>query len=825
MNSNNIGNGNTNDDIDFTKLSLDERLHHKSWKGRLSGYKDLIKIFNKAIDENDPELRKYWNNPSEFDAFILDANVVAQEQAVLALDALITTMKPLTSDLGTKSQKLLSVWIPSLVEKGLGSSRQHTKDAALRCILALCSLDRSIEDTVDLCLPFLEKKLPRLLSSTLNAIVHLCRTYGFSGIDNSLGFINRILEPVHKLASHADRMVRAESMAVIVAIFRIIHNNKDYMKFLQDFINDNLKSIQQRDLAKMFEKETAVLQSGEAPQYTLFEENVRDNQRAAASTTQSNNLDGDGDTIMMDDGTSAAALSLGRDEFQQEDVDPLSLLPAQTILDKLPEDFYNRARSTKWKDRVDALEELYEPVLMKIKKVDPKDDYTNLLTVYATIITKDVNLQAVTLATESLIQIFSKMEKGALDKSYATLVFSPLLLRTKEKKVTAIEPIRNCIKLICGVYNPLSIANEDMLLDILTSMKHKIPQIRLESTSILTHLLQTMKQIDKKALLKKLNQDGDQDAILPIVLKIVNDTHPAMRNVGFECMATLIKLLGERYFMDALEHLDNIKKGKIMELVETLPSFGNSDQPQVIPSKRGPPQRVPSASAVSPLKRSNVSNKRDDTSFRNIKLTKREQSDPKQITTSVPNTTERRTVPPSNTSAQGPLVQSLKKDNSLLQQERDEMLSKMATLQKEKEAMETDNRNLREEKTFLQNEMAKKDETIRKQLNEVTSLNTRINDLEAEVIKLRDGRDNERNSRKLSDVSSSDDIRKRVDSLRLNSGVDSTSSPNLNLNIGPNNALDSNKFSNNDNEESWKRAAEVTRMLKARIEKMRARNK
>ncbi|GMM59057.1 Stu2 protein [Maudiozyma humilis] len=824
MSSSNIGNGSSSDDIDFTKLSLEERLHHKSWKGRLIGYKELINIFNKAIDENDPELRKYWNDPSEFDAFILDANVVAQEQAVLALDALITTMKPLTNDLGPRSHKLLSVWIPSLVEKGLGSSRQHTKDTALRCILTLCSLDRSIETTVELCLPFLEKKLPRLLSSTLNAIVQLCRTYGFSGINKSLEFVNRILEAVHKLASHADRMVRAESMAVIVALFSIIHNNQDYMKFLQDFINDNLKPIQQKDLAKMFEKETAQLQSGDIIQYTLFEETVRANQEAAASTAQSNHLDGDGDTIMMDDGMSGAALSLGRNELQQEDIDPLSLLPAQTILDKLPEDFYNRARSTKWKDRVEALEELHDAVLVKIKKVDSKGDYTNLLTVYANILTKDVNLQAVTLATESIQQIFSKMEKGTLNKSYVTLVFNPLLLRTKEKKATAIEPIRNCIKMICNVFSPLSSSNDDMLVDILTAMKHKIPQIRLESTSILTYLLQNTKQLDKKTLLKKLNQEGDQDAILPIVLKIVNDMQPAMRNVGFECMATLIKILGERYFMDALEHLDNIKKGKIMELVQSLPTFNTVEQAQVIPSKRGPPQRVPSASAVSPIKRSNISNKRDDTSFRNIKLTKQEHSDPKQVANSARISLDTR-APASTTATQNSLLNSIKKDNALLKQERDELLAKLSVFQREKEALTAENKTLQEEKVFIENEMTNKDQTIRKQLNEITSLNSRINDLEKDVIKLRDDKENPSQGRKLSNASSSDDIRRRVDSLRLNSSLEPASSPNLNLNIGSNRTLDNNKVISNDNEESWKRAAEVTRMLKERIEKMRARNR
>ena len=65
--------------------------------------------------------------------------------------------------------------------------------------------------------------------------------------------------------------------------------------------------------------------------------------------------------------------------------------------------------------------------------------------------------------------------------------------------------------------------------------------------------------------------------------------------------------------------------------------------------------------------------------------------------------------------------------------------------------------------------------------------------------------------------SSDDELPKRVNSLRINSRASTLSSSDQ--------QLFSRQFSGRDDEESWKRAAEVTRKLKERIETMKARNR
>ena len=67
---------------DFTQLSLSERLSHKNWKARVSGYEALIKIFQNTASDSDPAFKPYLNNPDTLKHFVTDTNAVAQEKGV-----------------------------------------------------------------------------------------------------------------------------------------------------------------------------------------------------------------------------------------------------------------------------------------------------------------------------------------------------------------------------------------------------------------------------------------------------------------------------------------------------------------------------------------------------------------------------------------------------------------------------------------------------------------------------------------------------------------------------------------------------------------------
>jgi len=70
---------------DFSSLPLPDRFAHKNWKVRKEGYEAAAKIFDKAQDENDPDVRQFIQDPSLWKAAVADSNVAAQQEALSSL--------------------------------------------------------------------------------------------------------------------------------------------------------------------------------------------------------------------------------------------------------------------------------------------------------------------------------------------------------------------------------------------------------------------------------------------------------------------------------------------------------------------------------------------------------------------------------------------------------------------------------------------------------------------------------------------------------------------------------------------------------------------
>nr|6MZE_E Chain E, Protein Stu2p/Alp14p [Lachancea kluyveri NRRL Y-12651]6MZE_L Chain L, Protein Stu2p/Alp14p [Lachancea kluyveri NRRL Y-12651]6MZE_S Chain S, Protein Stu2p/Alp14p [Lachancea kluyveri NRRL Y-12651]6MZE_Z Chain Z, Protein Stu2p/Alp14p [Lachancea kluyveri NRRL Y-12651] len=519
------------DDVDFTTLPLEQRASHKVWKARLNAYQELNNLFTKSSVISPPnDVANYWLDPELFASYIVDSNVVAQENAIIALHTLLEYISQVPN---VSTSKLRLQWIPPLVEKGLSSSRAATKAKATDCIMLLTQSDTSIQQTVNLMLPSLSNKLPRLVSSCVKCLATIIEEFGFINVSDINILLSEILEPLPKLSSHADRNVRSETMNLILQIYKWFGK-----ELLQELLLEKLKPIQQRDLSRMFEKYEGTIPPKQQPR--LFQWAVP----AQSDNNSTLQTDKDGDTLMGNA------------------VDPFELLPPSVILDKFPADFQTRISSTKWKDRVEALEEIHNNVLKPVKKLAHKNqDYSDYLRVLANVIQKDANVQAVTIAANS-VQLLCNSLRSNFTRSYGAIVLVPLLERTKEKKPSVNEAICSALDAVatyCGF--------DDCLEETLNYMKHKTPQVRIECTKFLTRMLQGWKSdgpLQNQLLFKLLPE------VTTAVLKIVNDTQPTTRNTGFECFATLMKLVGERELADPLEKLDNLKKKKIYEYYEKV---------------------------------------------------------------------------------------------------------------------------------------------------------------------------------------------------------------------------------------------------------------
>lgn len=807
---------------DYSHLSLDDRLNHKLWKVRLNAYKELNDNFITYPNDNSNDI--YWNDPNLFNKFILDSNVVSQEQAILALNSFLNnnTKSIISKTSNSTINNQLSLWLPSLAEKGLTSTRSITKDNSQICILKLISFDNSILDSIELLLPLLIKKLPKLLVSTLFIINKIILSFNFININGNLfnDLLVKLIENLPKLASHADKNVRLQSMTLIATIYQNnLIETHNYKILLQELLIEKLKPIQQRDLEKLISSNN----KNDDNEILKFQWQIKE--EAIDNNNKDSNIkvDEDGDTIM------------GMEEIVQpiekNDFNPSALLPEQTILDKLPENFNERINSNIWKDRVEVLQELYDTTLISIKKLKSNNqDYSTLLTTLSHIVNKDANVQAVTIASQSIQIILEKLQLTNLPKNYITIVFMPLLERTKEKKPSVIDSIKKTLITIVKFFNPIDLNNEDLLQDILKFMNNKIPQTKFEVTSLFDHiLLQNFNNPKaKKILLNYINNDE----LIQSMIKIVNDTQPNIRNIGFESFAHLIKIMGNQPAInESLDKIDKMKKKKVMDLVQKLPSpemkaningssttsTNNNNKQSVLPAKRGP---------SSPLKKSNNKISTTPPKSRGL-LTSRSLVMPKANENKIqsPKLQKSQVM---DTKSQNEL-DHLRLEKQIWEKDMHDLKNKTNSIINEKNQLFTENESLKKQLKLSQTQYHDINLQLRSKDLQLNKLQDKVKQLEEQgsnnhfsrppsahiennnLISTRSSTFNSNIDHKRSNVlssdsklerrqsASSDDLPNRVNSLQLNTNINDTFL----------------------NEESWKRAARVTALLKERIEKMR----
>ena len=126
---------------DFSSLSISERLNHKNWKARVSGYESLIKTFQTTASDSDPAFKPYVSNTDLLKKIVTDPNAVAQEKGV---ECIVTLIK----FAGETASKTRDTVVPALVDKCLGSTRAGTKNQAIELILQYVEVENSAAGVV-----------------------------------------------------------------------------------------------------------------------------------------------------------------------------------------------------------------------------------------------------------------------------------------------------------------------------------------------------------------------------------------------------------------------------------------------------------------------------------------------------------------------------------------------------------------------------------------------------------------------------------------------------------------------------------------------------
>ncbi len=217
-------------------------------------------------------------------------------------------------------------------------------------------------------------------------------------------------------------------------------------------------------------------------------------------------------------------------------------------LAKVPKDLQERLASSKWKDRKEALDELFTAVnVPKIKD----GDYGEVVRSLAKCM-KDAHI-AVVMEAASCVEVIAKGLKKSFAK-YRSTIMAPMMERFKEKKQSVADALGAGLDAVFASTN-LS----DCLEETLEFLKHKNPQVKLESVRFLIRCLRSTRDVPSKAEVK---------LIADAATKLLTESSEVLRSAAAEVLGTLMKILGERAMGPYLEGLDEIRKTKIREFCD-----------------------------------------------------------------------------------------------------------------------------------------------------------------------------------------------------------------------------------------------------------------
>ncbi|OJJ49142.1 hypothetical protein ASPZODRAFT_91455 [Penicilliopsis zonata CBS 506.65] len=498
---------------DFSSLPLPDRFTHKNWKVRKEGYEDANKQFEKTPDESDPVFSPFLQDPALWKGAVADSNVAAQQEGLASYCSFLK-YGGAQACVRTRGST-----IAAIVEKGLPSTRPAAKASALEALLLCIELDKS-EPVIEEMLPALSHKLAKVIAPALAALKGIFHNYGAKLVDPK-----PVLKALPKVFGHADKNVRAEAQNLTVELYRWL---KDAMKPV--FWGD-LKPVQQQDLEKLFE---AVKQEPPPKQerFTRAQQEAMAEASAAPGGEEEEGLAGE--EYVEDDGGEMDAFDLA---------EPVDVMP------KVPKDFHEQLASSKWKDRKEALDALYNAFNVPRIKEGPFDEIVKGLAKSM----KDANVAVVTVAANCVDLLAKGLRKGF--GKYRSLIMSPILERLKEKKQSVADALGQALD---GVFSSTDLS--ECLEETLEFLKHKNPQVKQETVKFLIRCLRTTRDVPSKAEVK---------SIADAATKLLTESSEVVRSGAAEILGTLMKIMGERAMNPYLDGLDDIRKAKIKEYFDT----------------------------------------------------------------------------------------------------------------------------------------------------------------------------------------------------------------------------------------------------------------
>ncbi|KIR73278.1 microtubule Associated protein [Cryptococcus deuterogattii CA1014] len=549
-------NGDPPAEEDFSQIPLVERSQHKNWKARLSAYNDVISGSAKTASDTDPFFQPFVNDGALLKKWCLDANAVAQEKGIEAVLAIVQYS-------GESSARLRPEVAPAIVEKALGSARAGTKRKGMDLCAMFVEVENGGEGVMNDVLEGLGAKLPKAVAGAVTCLKETVESFGVPTMGNT----KPLLKSLPKIFGHSDKNVRAEGTSLSIVLYTYL--GPALLPALSD-----LKPVQMTELQKSFESMDAEGKGAGSGKPTRFTRKMQREREAVE--------------------TAGGDEKVGADEAEGEAekaFDPMSLLDPVDVLALFPSDLESRLSSTKWKDRLEALEEcnkiLTDPKNAKILDSNA-DAYGPLAQTLGTKCKSDANVNVVMEACK----VIEGLARG-LGKSFGrhrAVVMPGMMERLKERKAIVGEALG---KALDAIFSTTTL--QDIAEDVLTSLKSKNPQVKEGTLKFLHRSLQTTLDAPGKDQVKPLAE---------ALVSLLGDSAEPVRSTAAECLGTMMKIIGERAFNPYVENVQEIQMAKVKDAfgrAEIKYRPGGMKKPAAGPRPAAAPSKKPATSKPTSL--------------------------------------------------------------------------------------------------------------------------------------------------------------------------------------------------------------------------------
>lgn len=191
------------EDTEYQKLPVEDRVVHKLWKARVHGYEELTKLFRQIDDEKSPEFAKYLGLVKKF---VVDSNVMGQEKGLEATLAFVENY--------ANADRTVGEVMAGIVTKCISAPKAKTRDLAVQIVLMYIEIEKH-EVVQEELMKGMDIKNPKTVAACVNTTTMALKEFGPKVIN-----VKKLIKKMHTLLADRDKNVRDETKAMVIEIYR-----------------------------------------------------------------------------------------------------------------------------------------------------------------------------------------------------------------------------------------------------------------------------------------------------------------------------------------------------------------------------------------------------------------------------------------------------------------------------------------------------------------------------------------------------------------------------------------------------------------------------